>query len=373
MLKLKHDIASGRLSLIMFHPVNLHDSTEDPMEEFEDVDLGPPEPFTVDMHNDRKYVSPHTNDRVDGADFWNTEARSLNISGVRVPSEEAYQQAFSPFSKDIGTRHACSQGDLDVHNTGSFQEWNNRPFVTAMEATTEVMLQNHVSRRLPSSESTAIDIMGRTIYAVEKRMEFGPDLAVKAFADLDLIFFGGRLRDNVRVQWVKATEYPRFEASSELGGAAIQLLQPGKCLILLNADLLLREDSQDEDPLRRMFGTLLHAMCRAYEIVRCGHSDHQVSNKRRGCDEFFSTRVAVVNKRAMRLLGLWAVGEGELCVQYHFLEGEQTAAGMVVGKAMRLVMGVDELVGEKVDRAAEVARFGVEAVKRWVENGEEVK
>lgn len=31
--------------------------------------------------------------------------------------------------------------------------------------------------------------------------EYGPDIIVKAFADLDLVFFDGRLRGNVCVQW----------------------------------------------------------------------------------------------------------------------------------------------------------------------------
>ena len=350
----------------MVHSFELPDSLEDPVEIFEDVDLGSPETFTRDILNDGRYISPLTNNRVGDPDFRDPETGSLYTRKVRVPSEEAYQQAFSPFGKDIGTPYPCSQSDLDVHTTGSFQDSNNHPFVSAMEATTEVMQQNHVSRRLPPSESTAIDNLNRTIYTVEKRMEFGPDLAVKAFADLDLIFFGGHLRDNVRVQWIMATDHPRFEASGGLWGAAIQLPERGKCLIVLNADLHLREDSQDEDPLRRIFGTLLHGMCHAYAIVRCGHSYSQVSNKRRGYDEFFSTRIAVVNKRAVRVLGLWAVGEDELYVQCHFLEGEQTAAGMVVGSVMRLVLDVDDLVVGTGDMVAGGRRWGVEAVRRWV-------
>ena len=341
------------------------------MDGFEDVDLGPPETFTRDILNDGQYVSHRTNDRLGDADFCDSDAGSLDIRVARVPSERAYQQAFSPFPKDIGTPYPCSQSDLDGHNAGSFQDSNNHPFVSAIEATTEVMLQNHVSRRLPPSESIAIDNLNRTINTVEKRMEFGPDLAVKAFTDLDLIFFGGQLRDNVRVQWVKATDHPRFEASSGDRGAAIQLPERGKCLVLLNADLHLRELDQDEDPLRLIFGTLLHQMCHAYEIVRCGHSCSQVGNKRRGYDDLFSTRIAVVNKRAVRVLGLWAVGEDKLYVQCHFLEGEQTATGMVVGRAMRLVMDVDDLVVEKVDKVAKVARWGVGALRRWVGDGEE--
>ena len=114
-------------------------------------------------------------------------------------------------------------------------------------------------------------------------------------------------------------------------------------------------------------------MCHAYEIVRCGRSCNQASIKRCSYDGFFSTRIAVVHERAVRVLGLWAVGEDELYVQCHFLEGEQTAAGLIVGRVVNLVMDVDHLVVEKVDKVADVARWGVEAVRRWVVNEEVVK
>ena len=155
----------------MFHSFELHDSPENPLEGFEDVDLGPPETFTRDILNDGQCVSPLTNDRVCDAGSCDPETGSPTIKKVRVPSEEAYRQAFSPFHKDIGTPYPCSQSDLDVHKTGSFEASNNHPFVSAMEATKEVMLHNHVSRRLPSSESTAIDNLNRTIYTVEKSFE----------------------------------------------------------------------------------------------------------------------------------------------------------------------------------------------------------
>ena len=327
------------------------------MEDFEDVDLNFSERSTRDELNNGQMPLQQS------ADLSNFEARRLGIKEVRIPSEEAYQQAFSPFYTHCGTPYPCSQNDLDVHNIGAFHEQNNRSFVSAMEATREVMLQNHVSRRVPPSELLAIDNLQKTIYAVEKRMDFGPDLAIKAFIDLDLVFFGGQLRDNVRVLWVKASDHPSFAAPTGPKGAAIQLPERGKCLIMLNADLhLRRRQSHDDvdDPLRLIFGTLLHEMCHAYEIVSCGlHS----CTKRRGHDDFFATRITVVHKRAVRVLGLWAIGRNEWFVQYHSFEGERTAAGtLAVARAMGLVSDM----GEKVEKITEVAKWGVEAVRRWM-------
>lgn len=329
---------------------------------FEDVDI---DSGDHSMHNepyDGRAATRHVNGFVDKGDFRNSEARNLEAGKLRVPSEEAYQQAFLPFRTDTGTPYPCYQSDLDVHNTGVFQRPNKFPLVSAMEATRDVMYQNHVTTRVPPTELVAIDNLKKTVDAVEKRMDFGPDLAVKAFGDLDLLFFGGWLRDNVRVQWVKANDHARFsQAAKRVWAVATHLPERGKCLIKLNADILLRR-SDEEDPLRFILGTLLHEMCHAYDMIRCGSS----RIKRRGHDEFFSTTIAVVHKRAMRVLGVWAIGEDELYRQYHFFPGEQTVAGMAVEWVMDMVLDVHDKVQEDMYEAVETAAQGVTAVKRWM-------
>ena len=336
------------------------------MHGFDDVDLGNWDSSTQDGSRDTQNASRLINDPSDDARFCDPETTSLGGRKPRVPSEEAYQQAFLPFRTDAGTPHPCGESDLDVHNTGAFREPNNAPFISVLEATREVMLQNHVTRRVPPLELTAIDNLKRTVDTMEKRMDFGPDLAIKAFADLDLVFFGGRLRNNVRVQWVRANDDSRCTAPRRVWGLAITLPERGKCLIKLNADALLRR-THDDDPLRSLFGTLLHEMCHAYSVVRCGSG----LAKRRGHDEFFGTRIAVVHKRAVRVLGLWAIREDELYRQYHFFPGEQTAAGMVAEWVMDVVLDVDDTLGEKMDAAAETSVWGIRAVKRWMGAGED--
>lgn len=331
------------------------------MDSFEDVDIHSLDHSTQDRACNKDNAFLHINGIANDTEVRGTENRRPGAMKCRVPSEEAYQQAFLPFHTDTGTPYPCKQSDLDVHNIRAFQQPNNRPFVSVMEATREIMVHNHVTRRVPPSELVAIDSLRTTVDAVEKRMDFGPDLAVKAFVDLDVLFFGGQLRNHVRVQWVRASDHASFARGRECWGVAIYLRKRGKCLIKLNADLHLLQ-SRDEDPLRTMFGTLLHEMCHAYEAVRCEES----GINGRGHDEFFRTRIAVVHQRALRVLGLWAVGKGELYRQYHFFPGEQTATGMVVAWVMDVVLDVDERVSKKMGAVADIAAQGVTAMKRWM-------
>lgn len=73
-----------------------------------------------------------------------------------------------------------------------------------------------------------------------------------------------------------------------------------------------------------------------------------------------------MHQRARRVLGLWAIGKGELYRQFHFFEGERTRMGMVGGWVLDVVLDVEDMVQEKMDRVAERAVVGVEAVKRWM-------
>ena len=332
------------------------------MDDFEDVDIDSCDHSTQGESCSGQDVSRHTDGIPENSEPRASESRPLGATQLRVPSEEAYQQAFLPFRTDTGTSYPCIQSDLTVHNTDVFPEPNYHPYVSAMDATREVMVHNHITRRVPPTELAAIDTLRTTIYAMEKRMEFGPDLAVKAFADLDLLFFGGRLRDHVRVRWIRASEYARFAAMpTRLWAITTRLPGHGKCLILMNADYHLLQ--KNDDPLRAMFGTLLHEMCHAYRAIRCERASVQVV-KRRGHDEFFGTMIAVVHQRAMRVLGLWAIAEHDLYRQYHFFPGEQTATGVVVERLMDAVLDLDDRMTRINDVTERVVMGGIAAVKR---------
>lgn len=307
------------------------------MDTFEDVDLGIPDHSIKGEPYGNPNASGLFSSLVDDAELRGSETRRLGAKQTRVPSEEAYQKAFLPFHTATGTSYPCTQRDLDVHNTGAFHEPNNSPFLSPMEATREVLLRNHVTRRASPIELVAIDNLKTTVNAVEKHMDFGPDLFIKSFADLDLIFSGGHLRDNVRVRCVKASKYAGSSALLETVGVTFALREHGKSLITLNADYFLRNNRED-DPLRHIYCTLLHEMCHAYQKVRCGPG----RVKRRGHDDFFGTLITVVHQRAMRVLGMPAINKYEPYIQCHFLPGEQTATGMAMGWAMGVLWDLDD-------------------------------
>lgn len=71
--------------------------------------------------------------------------------------------------------------------------------MSAIEATIELVRHNKETRKVPPRESAAIERLIEYILDAEEN-GYGPDVIVKAFADLDLVFFDERLRGNVCVQ-----------------------------------------------------------------------------------------------------------------------------------------------------------------------------
>lgn len=165
-------------------------------------------------------------------------------------SQQMYKEAFKPFYAHSGTQYPCSQSEIDFHHRGKFPHPNEGPFVSAMEATSEIVCHNKETRKVPPLESAVINRLIDAILDAEQ-YGYGPDIIVKVFADLDLVFFDGRLRGNV---------------------VRPQLGESGQCRVKLNAKTILLNLSTDT-PFKTMFGTMLHEMCHAYEHIRCFPED----------------------------------------------------------------------------------------------------
>ena len=73
--------------------------------------------------------------------------------------------------------------------------------VSALDATIKVLLQNDKRRAIPPVEQDAVSSLCSIVQLSTKDI-IGPDLVIKAFADLDTIFFGSRLRGNILLSWV---------------------------------------------------------------------------------------------------------------------------------------------------------------------------
>ena len=233
------------------------------------------------------------------------EKRHLeHLHGKHGPREEEfnkrlYESAFLRFSEKSGSSYPCKQSEIDFHHRGEFLP-NKGPFVTATQATEEVMRWNDEKRAPPRKELDIIFALANAIHDAEKNLRFGPDLIIKATADLDRVFFGGRLRGHIVVKWVIRTG-----SSGKTYGTCRQS-EHGQCNIELGAQTILLKKwrGAGNNPAAQMFGTLLHEMCHAYESVRCPSVRH---NRVDGHDEHFATKLRVVHDRAIRILGVGSI------------------------------------------------------------------
>jgi len=221
-----------------------------------------------------------------------------------------------------GTPYYCSQKDLDFHANKVFHSRNKLPFVIPLEATAQMLIHNDITRPMIHQECDALD---RLCYAVREAEQgrWYPDLPIKAFQDLDTVFFGGCLQGNVKVSWsssqTNAHIARRIEADGHLLGFTEHALYYGvknraQCCIVLNADaILLDANGTGYWAFDSMMTTLLHEMCHAYDWVRCPYQGGD------GHDVHFESRISVLHQRVGQMLGLKAIDEGEPYVQNHVL------------------------------------------------------
>lgn len=239
------------------------------------------------------------------------------------PIDRMFNGIFEPFRADKGTPYASRQDDIDFHKKNSFPSHNRGPFLTESDGTEDIMDHNDLSKRARTSEKAAIDRLAtavRHFHGINgEGYRWGPDLAIKAFSDLDLVFFGGCLTGNVCVTWSSNETDPRLGEPPCRGksqGVALGITERrhgvgerGQCRIILNAEAIFSRTSRT-DPFESMMGTLLHEMVHAYDYVRCPSAQELAGDGHRH-DAHFSTRLSVIHDRAGNLLRLRVIEEGE--------------------------------------------------------------
>ena len=179
-----------------------------------------------------------------------------------------YSQAFLPVTPQTGTPYPCAQAQIDrledrqginVPAPYRSRQWvgdgrglgHNRDvrdgYVTPMDAARE--LERHNRSPLSDRESNAVDGLQQIHNA-----NWGPDLAMKAFGDLDILLFSGRLKDQVRLEWTRGN-------GEDFGTTEMIICEGGKAFvdIALHAGTIFL--NADHEPWRKMWGTLLHEMC----------------------------------------------------------------------------------------------------------------
>ena len=122
------------------------------------------------------------------------------------------------------------------------------------------MVRNDEKHRPSFDEHRAISNLE---YAIrDHNFIYHPDIVVKAFNDLDTLFFGGRLSGNVLVSWPNSTQCAELEKTTEPGllGCKDGFIpgEQGQARIYLHPSNIFLGKPANEDPLRKMFSTLIH-------------------------------------------------------------------------------------------------------------------
>ena len=166
--------------------------------------------------------------------------------------------AFERVRLNRGTNYPCDERALRLAQTLDGHPRSIRDYVSADQASCDIWAHNALGRNLGQSEYNAISRLESVILAVfANRLTWWPDLIIKAFCDLDRVFFLGKLREHVHVRWRSGSSFPRphsgtftFGRTDPLGG--------GKAAINLNADAIFANNGLNT--FKEMWRTMLHEM-----------------------------------------------------------------------------------------------------------------
>lgn len=167
--------------------------------------------------------------------------------------EELLQEALEEVTEPGGTAYRCSQSDIDA--TGVFTRHNRHPLVSAIQASQELIEHNDPTRSTPYDEQEAIRRLASASNETRSGFWFwSPDLIIKCFFDLDIVFFGGVLRGNACARWAAAKDCDGDELGFTVSSG------PGRASIRLNAEAIFSKPVATSS-FRAMFSTMFHEMC----------------------------------------------------------------------------------------------------------------
>ena len=119
-------------------------------------------------------------------------------------------------------------------------------------STYQLVQHNRPDKDVPREEADAI----KRVRDCLKIKKWGPDLIIKAFRDLDTVFFKGRIVGNCLVRWRDREGCERTHRACEFYGATTPVgpLENRQTQITLNANIMF---FQCEDPYIEMWRTVL--------------------------------------------------------------------------------------------------------------------
>lgn len=182
-------------------------------------------------------------------------ALNMSLAPLAIRQQRFQQAIAGNFDQDTGTIYYSNQSDIDA--TVEFTHHNQRPPVSARQATRELIEQNDPRRPRSPHEQFIIQNLRRAVF--EARSGFWhPDLIIKCFWDLDTIFFGGVLRGNVRIAWQDGGDFVVVFGQQRIFLARTLPLRGGRADIFLNATRIILNPPAGLDPLEGLFESTLH-------------------------------------------------------------------------------------------------------------------
>lgn len=165
--------------------------------------------------------------------------------------QDLFRLAFYPAHTDFGTPYPC-----DPQHLASYRQLpgpNRQRQVSALEAMQELVSRNSELRCRGEFRRSERAAMKRLTAGVEQSAElgWGPDLIVKMFADLDLVFFNGKLLGNVCIFWQILSPIVVGDTLRLPGNQARIRLNPQQMFLSPHV----------ESPFKAMFSAMLHEMC----------------------------------------------------------------------------------------------------------------
>ena len=166
-------------------------------------------------------------------------------------ADRLYEEACDYVEINRGTDYPCEERHLK-ELAGNLRTHNGR-FATLRHGTESLLRHLDKSREPSRREYEALDLLGGFL----SQGGYGADIAIKAFVDLDHVFFRGKLHGFVTVQWVNEKEIKAIQGVDALG--ATSNIDEGRAWIKMSKGVFAR--TYDGDGVATcMWGTLLHEM-----------------------------------------------------------------------------------------------------------------
>lgn len=175
-----------------------------------------------------------------------------------LPARSRWQlleEAFQPIRRNTGTTYPCTASELKDATTPSRRP-ARRP-VSKHQASYSIQAHNALGNHLSHEDYAAICRLENATLGVFAGRYWSPDLIIKAFCDLDRVFFLGHLRGHVYVRWRSQRSFPQ-RIPHRLTMGRTDYLGGGKAVIYLNADGIFADTAMSA--FKEMWRTLLHEM-----------------------------------------------------------------------------------------------------------------